>query len=127
MIKVTLNDVRLGANNLSTLLNETMNARTAFKITKISKALESEYAIFLDGQNKLVAKYAEMDENGQPVMLDSTSIKIQQDKIAECNRELQELLNTEVELNVPKLSLDEIDALQLSPNMMNSLMPFIEE
>lgn len=127
MIKVTLNDVRLGANNLSTLLNETMNARTAFKITKISKALENEYAIFLDGQNKLVAKYAEMDENGQPVMLDNTSIKIQQDKIAECNRELQDLLNTEVELNVPKLSLNEIDALQLSPNMMNSLMPFIEE
>ena len=127
MITVTLNDVRNSGEALRKLAQQPMSARTAYKIARLSKAIEAEYAIFSEGQRGLIEKYAERDENGEFVRLDENSIKIKTDCVEKCNTELFELLNTEVEINAEKLQLEELDNISISPSELNTLMPFIAD
>lgn len=129
MITVTLNDIRASQEGFSSIMGQQMPARTAYKVAKIAKALDVEYNMLLDGQRKLVDKYSEKDEGGNPIVLNAEtgSIKIQSDKVQECNEELAALLGTEVEINANKLSFEEIEALEISPSLLATIMPFIEE
>ena len=127
MITITLNDIRVGKDNFALLLNQPMNARAAYRVTRLAKALDAEYELFIDGQRKLIDKYGAHDDNGELIELENGAIKIQEDKIDECNRELQELVATEVEINADKIQMSDLENTNLTPNQLITLMPFIEE
>ena len=99
-----------------------------YKLSKFFSAIDPEAEFYQTRLNEIIELYAERDENGNPVPTDNgTGVKIQQGKLGECQKELDELLALEVEFSDIKFTLEEIEPLDLSFEQFNMLLPFIEE
>lgn len=104
-----------------------MPAKQSFKILRTLKAVDAEYASIEEVQRNMITNYGKKDENGE-FMLDSEGrgyliAEEHQNKFAE---EMSELLFTEVELECDKISMDLFDNMNLSPNQLLAIEPFIE-
>lgn len=88
-----------------------------YRATKLINAVNAELAIYDAGRRELIERHCEKD--GEKLKYkDGTGIAF--------NRELQELLDVEVELNVKPLVLTERDNIRLTLADMDALEGFIE-
>lgn len=127
MIQVTLNDILNNAEIFRELSAKTLPVKTAFNIARLIRELDKENTTFDESRRQIIEKYAERDENGRIKQTPEGNIQLQQDKIEECNNELIELLNTTIEINVDKISVDALGDIELTPVQMINLEAFIEE
>lgn len=126
MIKVAIRDIVDGLGVIKDLSTKTMPAVTAYKVARLLKNILEEYNLYNKTRLNLINKYAELNDDGS-VRTNGQNIVIQNDKIQVCNEEIQQLLDSEVELNASALTLDELDALSFTPAQMYLLQPFINE
>lgn len=88
-----------------------------YRATKLINAVNAELAIYDAGRRELIERHCEKD--GEKLKYkDGTGIAF--------NRELQELLDVEVELNAKPLVLTERDNIRLTLADMDALEGFIE-
>ena len=127
MIEIKLGDVINSMDIMQKLAGVSFNGKTAFKIARILKKLDDEIKTFNDTRTAIIKKYAEIDENGELVIDDNGNCKLKADTIADFNKELGELLDTTIEVNVDKLKVDDLDAGNFTPSEMIVLEPLIEE
>lgn len=127
MIQVTLNDILNNAEIFRELSTKSLPVKTAFKVARLIRELDKENTTFDESRRQIIEKYAERDENGIIKQTAEGNIQLQQDKIEECNNELVELLNTTIEINVDKISIDALGDIQITPAQMINLEAFIEE
>lgn len=130
MITVKLNDILNSEETLKKLMDVSMKGKVAYKLARIAREVDKESQLFSDERNKLIEKYAERDEEGNykpnedgQIYIDTKNLE----KVGQFSNELSELLETEIEVNVEKLSLDDLDETGLTPKDFNKLMAFIEE
>ena len=126
LIEVKLNDVINGVESMKYLMDISLPAKTAYKVAKLAQGMENELKLFSDAREKLVRKYANKDENNELIVDENNQITVAQDNIETYQKELSELLDTEVKFEVSKISIDELTN-DISPNKIINLMPFIEE
>ena len=93
MINVTLNDILNSAETFREISNKSVPVKTAFRIARLIRELDKENATFDESRRKIVEKYAERDEAGGMKQTEDGNVILQQDKIAECNSEMIDLLN----------------------------------
>jgi hypothetical protein len=127
MIQVTLNDILNNAEIFRELSTKSLPVKTAFKVARLIRELDKENTTFDESRRQIIEKYAERDENGIIKQTAEGNIQLQQDKIEECNNELVELLNTTIEINVDKISIDALGDIKITPAQMINLEAFIEE
>lgn len=102
--------------------------KTAYKFAKLGEIIESETKFFQEKMQEIISNYSEKDENGQPALAeDGASIKIQEAKVAECQKEINELNNVEVELPNIFFTIEELEALSLTAQQAYALMPLIKD
>ena len=129
MIKVKLKDVVDAIPMLRELSIVPFPIATAFKISRIMRELDSEIKTFDMARARIVDKYGVKDANNN-FELDATgSIKIARDKIEECNQEIANLLNCEIEINTEKIMLDELASadIKYTVEQIISLAGFLQE
>lgn len=110
------------------LRTQKLPVRAMYKFTKLFQAIDEETKYYYDKLRELVTEYSQKDENGNPIPTDDNlGVKIQEDKIGEFQRELNEL--TELQINLPDISfnLNELESAELSFDEFNLLLPFIKE
>ena len=100
LIKITLNDILNSQQALQEIVGMNMRAKTAFKMARIIRAIESELENFNKARQSLLNKYGEKDDNGQLITNKDGNYIISPDKIDIYNGEIQELLVTTIELNL---------------------------
>jgi hypothetical protein len=101
--------------------------KVTYKFSRLFNALEQETQFYYTKLQELVTLYAEKDENGKPIPTESgTGVKIAQDKLADCQKDLDELAGLEITLPDTFFSIDELDGLSLTVQDMNCLLPLIE-
>lgn len=127
MIKTNVNILMTVKPILQELANTKMPAKQSFKILRTLKAVDAEYASIEEVQRNMIVNYGKKDENGE-FMLDPEGrgyliADEHQNKFAE---EMNDLLFTEVELECDKISMDLFDNMNLSPNQLLAIEPFIE-
>ena len=127
MINVTLNDILNSAETFREISNKSVPVKTAFRIARLIRELDKENATFDESRRKIVEKYAERDEAGGMKQTEDGNVILQQNKIAECNGEMIDLLNTTIEINAEKLHIDDLGDIELTPTQMLGLEAFIEE
>ena len=98
----------------------------AYKINKIKKNVEKEAEFYSEKFQGIVDKYAKKNEDGSPQFSeDGDQILIQEDKIEECNKALEELQNLEVEIENYNLVLEDLgEGVEITPDRLEALMPF---
>lgn len=110
------------------LRTQKLPVRAMYKFTKLFQAIDEETKYYYDKLRELVTEYSQKDENGNPIPTDDNlGVKIQEDRIGEFQRELNEL--TELQINLPDISfsLNELESAELSFDEFNLLLPFIKE
>ena len=89
-----------------------------YSLTKLMEKLEREMRFFNEERDKLIMKYGEQEDDG--------TFRIPGDKVADFQREANELADIDVEWDVVPIVLPLLDNLALSYNELKMLEGFIE-
>lgn len=101
--------------------------KTTYKFTKLLKQAEEELAFYQTRFHEIIETYG-VKENGQYKMTtDGSSVVIVSGKESECNKEIYELRNLDIEIPNIKFSIDELSALDVTISELSCLMTLIED
>lgn len=114
---MTLRNIVKAAPVLQKLTRHEFSVAQLYRATKLINAVNAELAIYNDGRRELIERHCEKDGD---------KLKYKDGTGVDFNRELQELLDVEVELNVKPLVLTERDNIRLTLADMDALDGFIE-
>lgn len=126
MIKTTINEILNVTPVLRELAVKPFKGAMTFKIARLIRELDKETTLFEESRTKLAEKYGVRNENGELDVSEEGTIKLQEDRINECNEELTNLLLTEVEINADVLPASAFDEIEISPVQAIALENFIE-
>ena len=126
MIKVKISELINSTEALQKLANTKLKAKLAWQVARLLKTADLEIQIFNDTRMNLIKKYADVDEDGEIITDEKGNCKISADNVTQFNTELSELLDTVIEMNVSKVSIDDLDNADFTPAEMNTLETFID-
>ena len=126
-MKIIMADILNAIKPLEVLIDQPLSFQTAYKVNKIKKVVQEEAEYYTTELRKLVEEYGDRDEEGNLKYDEKGDILLQPEKAFECNTKAMELLQIEVELNEPQITIAELESVTLSPNMVELLMCFIKE
>lgn len=126
MIKVQINDLLNSTEALQKLSRADLKAKLAWQVARLLKAADAEIQEFNDTRLKLIQKYGQKDENGELATDADGNCQILPDSITQFSTELNELLNTEVEIGANKILIDELENITFTPAEMSVLEVFID-
>ncbi len=126
MIKVKISDLLNGTEALKKLAETQLKAKLAWQVGRILKAADTEIQSFNDTRMDLIKKYGEKDENGELITDEKGNCKVMPDGIENFSNELNELINSEIEINANKISIDSLEDKEFTPAEMSQLEPFVD-
>lgn len=126
MIKITMNELLNVVPVLRELSTKSFKGATTFKIARLMRELDKETTLFDEARQKLAEKYGVHGEDGSLEVLDDGTIKLQEDKIQECNEEMLTLLTTEIEINADKIAVEAFNDIEISPTQAIAIDGLIE-
>ena len=126
MVKVTMDQIMDFENSDDFFEGTVIPLKGAYKINKIKKNVEKEADFYREKFQGIVDTYAKKNEDGSPQFSeDGDQILIQEDKIEECNKALEELQNLEVEIENYNLAIEDLgEGVEITPDKLEALMPF---
>ena len=127
MVNITMDQI-IAFRNAGDLFGDyKLPLKVAYKLNKLKKAIEVEGEFYANKFQEIVNTYAKKDENGQVVFSDDgNQIIIQDGKVEECNKALNDLQELTVEVDNCNLTIDDFgDDIQCTPEELEALMPFL--
>lgn len=125
-MKIKLSTIIQSRDILSRLINQKMPVSAAYKIMKISKAIEEEVTFYTKRLQELIEKYGDKGKDNNYILNDG-NVQIKKGLEEECNKEISELDNLEVDLPDIILSLEDLSSTELTPREIFILEPFLEK
>lgn len=120
-MKLLMNDIVRSESALTALGNTNgLSSIVAYRIFKNIKALHEEITLYNETRKKLCFAYANKDDKGNPI-IKNNSYDIPKDKKEQFDNEFQELINMEVDIDIKKIKLEDIDKAGLSPFQIESI------
>jgi len=117
--------------SLNTLSELDLPVKTAFKLAKLSRKIDNLLQIYNDILKKLQTTHAELDENNQPKSVpnsDNPNLRHLIFKDPEAfQREYQELLLIENELDVSQLTIEELGDVKVKTSTLYQLSWLFED
>lgn len=126
MITITINDLLNSVETLQKIAQKDFKAKLAWSIARLLKSAETEIQSFNETRINLIKKYGEKDENGELITDEKGNCKIMTENVDTFTEELNELINTEVEINANKIDFNLLENIDFTPSDMTALEPFIE-
>lgn len=106
--------------------NSRMPMKTAYKLSKLGVAIDTELAFYREKVQAVVSEYGLLDENGRPVPTDDgQGVKLRPGTEADCFAAMQELQDIEVVLPDITFSIDDFDGLELTVEELGHIVPFL--
>lgn len=107
--------------------NHKISFKTAYKLSTIQNEVASRIAFYQEQFQKIVQEYGLFDDNGNIIPTeDGQGVKLRPGTEAECYEKVGELDNLEIELNVPELNIDEFEGVEISPDKIEAILPFLK-
>lgn len=126
MIKVSIATLLNSTEALQKLSTTDLKAKLAWQVARLLKAADKEIQEFNETRMKLIQKYGEKDENGELIKDEKDNCRISNDVAEEFSTQLNDLIQAEVEINVNKINIDELDNITFTPADMAMLENFIQ-
>lgn len=127
MINTYLRNIVESADIMRELSTKTLKGRAAFRVARLLRELEKEFTLFNEKRVELIREYAQKDENGEIKSDENGNVTLEPERLNEFYQKLEELLNTEVEINAEKISIDDFGDVDFTPAQIINLEAFIEE
>lgn len=127
MIKVDINTLMAVKPVLQELANTKMPAKKSFQVLRTLKAVDAEYASIEEVQRNMIMNYGKKDDQGEFVLNEEgTGYLIAEEHRAAFAKEMNELATSEIELDCAKLDIEFFDGMDLTPNQLMAIEPFID-
>ena len=128
MIEVKVGELVNSTNILRKLSTMELKGAVAFEVGRLVKRIEEELKLFDETRGALIQKYASRDNEGNLIINPTTNEYVfTTENMIEFRKELEALLDKEVELNAKKIQLQDISELNFTPAELIELEPLIEE
>lgn len=125
MIKVSVEQILKVNPVLGKLATRSYAGRIAFIMARLAREISKEVEVFDKTRMEIVRKYADKDENGEIKFTAEDTVHISDDNLVLCNKELNEVLNTKVELTIESIPIDWFEDTELTIEEALALEPFI--
>jgi hypothetical protein len=112
---------------LARMANRELPVKVSYSIAKNLKKLESELKIYNAEKNKLIEKYSNKDEQGKTIVDENNHVIIQEGHIDDWNKEIEELLAIENEIEIHKFSIDDLSGYNITPSELMTIDYMIDE
>lgn len=112
-----LSEVEGRLKGLLKIAGKNLPVKVSYAIAKNIKVLNEEYKTIDEERIKLCEKYADKDEDGKSVKVEKEGKEVYQfsdDNEEKVNEEYKELLETEAELDIHKVSIEEFEKCDMS-------------
>lgn len=96
-------------NSVGIIKEMVLPVKASYAISKNIKKIEKEIEVYNEERAKLLDKYGEKDENGNLVVSEEQNIKIAPENVEKWNKDLSELLDIEVEVDIHKLKFSVLE------------------
>lgn len=112
-----IKDILDGREVLAKLNNtKGMSSVTAYRIGKNIMKLEEELKPYNDARIKVLEEFSNKDENGEAIIDKETrQYDIPNDKFQDAIKEIEALQNEEINIDIKKVTIEDIDKAELSP------------
>jgi hypothetical protein len=101
--------------------------KTSYRLTLLSQEVQKHIDFYQENFRNLLMEYSKKDEEGNPISTeDGQGVLLVEETMNEAYVKLAELRELDVELPDTKFSIDDFDKIELSPEEMMIIMPFIE-
>lgn len=108
-------------------INDKLPFKTAYTFAKLGEIIEQELKFYYTKMNEVISEYSIKDADGNPELTpDGNSIKINPDKLEECQKQFEELHNVEVDIGDITFTEEALEALTLTTQQAFALMPLIK-
>ncbi|WP_238884536.1 DUF1617 family protein [Clostridium sp. YIM B02551] len=115
------------AAKLKEIAQKQLQIKASYAIAKNISKIESELKIYNKEREKLIDKYAEKDEKGNIISYENGNVKFKDDCIDLWNRDINELLAIENEIEIHKFSISLLDNCHISASELIAIDYMIEE
>ena len=112
MIKISLSELITLVPLLKELINSSFDSSLSFKIGRLIRELDKELELFDISRKKIIDKYGLRNEQGNFVV-ENNQVKIIDPE--NCNNELQNLLNTVIEIYSEKIPISCFKNIKITP------------
>ena len=128
-MKIKLSNERLvnDASKLKEVAQRQLPVKASYAIAKNINKIESELKIYNKEREKLIDKYAEKDEEGKIVSYENGNVKFKEDCIELWNKNVDELLKIENEVEIHKFPISLLDNCHISAAELMAIDYMIEE
>lgn len=101
--------------------------KTAYKVALFIQEVQKHVDFYQENFRILLMEYSKKDENGNPMPTeDGQGVLLAEETMNEAYQKLAELRELDVELPDTKLSVEDFGDVEISPDEMMIIMPFIE-
>lgn len=125
MIKVTMDQILSVNKVLNKLMQNSYSGRVAFALARLTREVGKEAEVFSTTRIEVIRRYADKDENGELVVTEGNA-HVPNEKLAECNKELSDILLTEVEVTIEPLDMEWFEKIELTVDEAMALEPFMK-
>lgn len=126
MIEIKIQDLLNSTDALQKLSKMNLKARLAWQVAKLLKVVDEEMQDFNKTRIEVIRKYGNKDENGELITDEKGNCKVEGENLVSFTKELNELTDTMLSLNVNRLKIKELEELDFTPTEMVQLEPFID-
>ena len=100
----------------------------AYEVACIAREVRENDMMISTMRQEIIERYAKRDENGRVIVnSENGTVDVDEEKIPELNKELDNLFNKEIELESNKIKLNDIKDLDLTVGQIEALIPLIEK
>lgn len=101
--------------------------KTSYRLTLLTTEIEKHINYYQEQFRNLLMEYSKKDGEGNPMPTsDGRGVLLKEETMNEAYAKLNELRDLDVQLPDTKFSPDDFDGIELSPEEMIVIMPFIE-
>lgn len=103
-----------------------MPFKTSYKLSLLNQEIQKHLVFYQEQFRWLILEYSKKDETGEPMQTeDGQGVLLSQDTMQEAYKKLEELNDLDVELPDIKFSIDDFNNIEISPDEMVAILPFI--
>lgn len=128
-MKLTNKTIENSINSLARLSFMELPVKVSYAIAKNINKINKEIKVFNSERQKLIQKYSIKDKDGKPKINEDDTISIQEDLLEEWNRELNELLEIENDIDIHLIKEDDLinASCNISPSILIDVEYMIQE
>lgn len=111
-----------------TVKSQKLTMKTAYKLTQLARAVESESTFYRETLSKIIDQYGQKNERGEPIPTeDGTGVKLIAGKEEECYKAVLELQNVDIDLPDIQFDIEEFANIELTVTEMGAIFPFLKD